>query len=111
MAMVVNRFEVWLIDLNPVIGSEISKTRPCLVISPNEVNEFLGTITIAAITSVIRPYYPHRVECAFQNKNGQIALDHIRSLSKQRLIKKLGVMDEKTCRQVCKTLIELFSFE
>jgi mRNA interferase MazF len=110
MAMVIKRFDVWLVDLNPVIGSEINKTRPCLVISPNEVNGLLPTITIAAMTSAIKPY-PHRVDCVFQNKSGQIALDHIRSVSKLRLIKKLGVMDEKTCRKVCETLTEFFSFE
>jgi mRNA interferase MazF len=111
MAMVVKRFEVWLVDLNPVVGGEISKTRPCLVISPDEVNKVLDTVIIAAMTSVIRHHYPHRVNCTFQNKNGQIALDHIRSISKLRLIKKLGLMDEKTCRQVCETLKEFFSFE
>jgi mRNA interferase MazF len=110
MAMVIKRFDVWLVDLNPVIGSEISKTRPCLIISPNEVNSLLATVTIAAMTSANKPY-PHRVKCLFQNKAGQIALDHIRSVSKLRLIKKLGVMDDKTSRQVCETLIEFFSFE
>jgi len=108
--MVVKRFDVWLVDLNPVIGSEISKTWPCLVISPNEVNGLLATVTVAAMTSATRPY-PHRVICTFENKNGQIALDHIRSVSKLRLIKKLGMMDEKTCRKVCETLTEFFSFE
>lgn len=108
--MVIKRFDVWLVDLNPVIGSEISKTRPCVVISPNEVNGLLATVTVAAMTSAIKPY-PHRVACTFQNKNGQIALDHIRSVSKLRLIKRLGVMDEKTCRKVCETLTEFFSFE
>lgn len=110
MAVVIKRFDVWLVDLNPVVGNEINKTRPCLVISPNETNDELGTVTIAAMTSVIRTY-PHRINCTFQNKNGQIALDHIRSISKQRLVKKLGMMDEKICRQVCETLIEFFSFE
>jgi mRNA interferase MazF len=108
--MVIKHFEVWLVDLNPVVGGEISKTRPCLVISPNEVNGPLTTVTIAAMTSAIKPY-PHRVNCTFQHKTGQIALDHIRSVSKLRLIKKLGVMDEKTCKQVCETLMEFFSFE
>ena len=108
--MVVNRFEVWLVDLNPVVGSEISKTRPCIVISPNEVNKLLATVTIAAMTSANKPY-PHRVSCTFQNTKGQIALDHIRSVSKLRLIKKLGVMDEKTCKQVCQILTDFFSFE
>ena len=110
MAMVIKRFEVWLVDLNPVVGSEISKARPCLVISPNEVNGLLATVTIAAMTSAIKPF-PHRINCTFENKTGQIALDHIRSVSKLRLIKKLGVMDEKTCRNVCERLTEFFSFE
>ena|ERR1700744_5144831 len=110
MAMVVKRFDVWLVNLDPVIGSEISKTRPCLVISPNEINGLLSTVTIAAMTSANKPY-PHRVNCIFQQKQGQIALDHIRSISKMRLIKKIGTMDEKTCRQVCETLAEMFSFE
>jgi mRNA interferase MazF len=108
--MVVKRFEVWLVDLNPVVGSEISKIRPCLIVSPNEVNEILATVTIAAMTTVRRSY-PHRINCTFQNKSGQIALDHIRSISKLRLIKKLGGMDEKTCREVCETLRQFFSFE
>ena len=108
--MVAKRFEVWLIDLNPVVGSEISKTRPCIVISPNEVNKALATVTIAAMTSASKPY-PNRVDCTFQNKSGQIALDQIRSVSKLRLIKKLGIMDEKICKQVCETLTQFFSFE
>jgi mRNA interferase MazF len=110
MAMVTKRFDVWLIDLNPVIGSEISKIRPCLIISPDEVNGFLNTVTIAAMTSANKPY-PHRVNCIFQHKNGQIALDHVRSISKLRLIKRLGVMDEKTSKHVCETLTQMFSFE
>jgi len=110
MAMVVKRFDIWLVNLDPVVGSEISKTRPCLVISPNEINGLLNTITVAAMTSANKPY-PHRVSCVFQHKQGQIALDHIRSISKMRLIKKIGVMDEKTSRQVCETLTEMFSFE
>jgi mRNA interferase MazF len=108
--MVIKRFEVWLVNLNPVIGNEISKTRPCIIISPNEINGLLGTVTVAAMTSTVK-LYPHRINCSFQGKTGQIALDHIRSVSKQRLVKKLGIMDEKTCRQVCETLTEFFSFE
>ena len=107
--MVVKRFEVWLVDLNPVIGSEISKTRPCLIISPNEVNSSLATVTIAAMTSAIKPY-PHRVNCTFQGLDGQVALDHIRSVSKFRLIRKIGIMDDYTCIKVCDTLVEYFSF-
>jgi mRNA interferase MazF len=108
--MVIKRFDVWLVDLNPVIGSEISKTRPCLVISPDEVNGILATVTVAAMTSANKPY-PQRVNCIFQGKSGQIALDHIRSVSKLRVIKKLGMMDERACRAVCDKLVEFFSFE
>ena len=108
--MVINRFEVWLVDLNPVVGSEISKTRPCIIISPDEINGPLATVTIAAMTSAIKPY-PHRVNCIFQNKKGQIALDHIRSVSKLRLIKKLGAMDQRTCKLLCDKLMEFFSYE
>jgi len=110
MAMVVKRFDVWLVDLNPVIGSEMSKIRPCVVISPDETNGQLATVTIAAMTSAIKPY-PSRVACVFQGKKGQIALDHIRSVSKLRLIKKLGVMDQKTSRSLCDKLTEFFSYE
>jgi mRNA interferase MazF len=108
--MVVKRFDVWLVDLNPVVGSEISKTRPCIVISPDEINGLLATVTVAAMTSAIKPY-PHRIDCLFQTKKGQIALDHIRSVSKLRLIKKLGVMDQKTCKLLCEKLSEFFSYE
>ncbi|MCO5947442.1 type II toxin-antitoxin system PemK/MazF family toxin [Mucilaginibacter flavidus] len=108
--MVIKRFEIWLVDLNPVVGSEISKTRPCIIISPDEVNKLLATVTVAAMTSAIKPY-PQRVNCSFQNKTGQIALDHIRSVSKLRLIKKLGEMDEPTNRKVCQKLADFFSYE
>jgi mRNA interferase MazF len=109
MAIVIKRFEVWLVDLNPVVGSEISKTRPCVVISPDEINSLLATVTVAAMTSAEKPY-PNRVECSFQNRTGQVAFDHIRSVCKLRLVKRLGVMDEKTSRRLCDVLTELFSF-
>ena len=83
------RFEVWLVNLDPTQGSEINKTRPCVVISPDELNRYLRTVTIAALTSVGRDY-PSRVNCQFQGKAGQVALDHIRSVDKSRLVRKLG---------------------
>jgi mRNA interferase MazF len=107
--MVVKRFEVWLVNLDPTIGSEIRKTRPCLVISPDVTNEYLGTVTIAAMTSSIKTY-PTRVTCVFQKKHGQIVLDQIRSVDKIRLVKKLGVMDEKTSQVVCDLLIQFFKY-
>ena len=105
--MVVKRFEVWLINLEPTLGNEINKTRPCLVISPDVVNKHLNTITVAAMTSTIKPY-PTRVTCVFQKHPGQIALDQIRSLDKIRFVKKLGVIDKRTCGMVCDLLAELF---
>ena len=105
--MVVERFDVWLVNLEPTLGSEINKTRPCLVISPNVVNKHLNTITVAAMTSTIKPY-PTRVTCVFQKQTGQVALDQIRSVDKIRFVKKLGVMDKRTCEIVCDLLAELF---
>lgn len=107
--MVVKRFEVWLVKLDPTLGSEINKTRPCLVISPDVVNNHINTITVAALTSTIKPY-PTRVTCVFQKHQGQVALDQIRSVDKIRLIKKLGVMDRRTSEIVCDLLAELFKW-
>ena len=101
------RFEVWLVNLDPTQGSEINKTRPCVVISPDELNRYLRTVIIAALTSTARSY-PSRVDCQFQGKAGQIALDHIRSVDKSRLIRKLGVLDAATAQDVCDRLVELF---
>ena len=82
MAMVtVQRFEVWLVNLDPAQGSEINKPRPCVVLSPDEMNRYLRTVTVAALTSARRDY-PSRVDCTFQGKEGQVALDHIRSVDK-----------------------------
>ena len=104
------RFEVWLVNLDPTQGSEINKTRPCVVISPDELNRYLRTVTIAALTSSPRTY-PSRVDCEFQNKAGQVALDHIRSVDKTRLVRKLGELAEATAREVCARLAELFQYE
>ena len=111
MAMVtaVHRFEVWLVNLDPTQGSEINKTRPCMVISPDELNQFLRTVTVAALTSTQRAY-PSRVDCQFQSKAGQIALDHIRSVDKLRLVRKLGTISAATAKEVCDRLAELFQY-
>ncbi len=108
--MVVNRFEVWLVNLDPTVGSEIRKTRPCIIISPNEANKYLNTVIAAPLTSVLRNY-PTRLSCIFKRKKGQIALDQMRALDKIRLIRKLGIMDENICRKLCLLLIDFFSFE
>lgn len=110
MAVVaVQRFEVWLVNLDPTQGSEISKTRPCVVLSPDEMNRYLRTVTIAALTSARRDY-PSRVDCTFQGKEGQVALDHIRSVDKTRLVRRLGVLSDTTAQEVCDRLQELFQY-
>ena len=88
----VKRFEVYLVDLNPIRGSEIFKTRPALVVSPDEMNKFLKTVIIAPMTTKGRQF-PSRVECNFAGKEGQIALDQTRSVDKSRLVKKMGEID------------------
>lgn len=108
--MVIHRFEVWLINLDPTIGKEIKKTRPCLIISPDEANKYLDTIIGAPMTTTLRNY-PTRINCVFQKKNGQIAIDQIKALDKIRLIKKLGILNEQICKMVCETLLEYFAFE
>jgi mRNA interferase MazF len=110
MVMVVRRFEVWLVNLDPAIGKEIKKTRPCLIVSPDEANKYLETIVLAPMTTIIRNY-PTRIHCVFQRKTGQVAIDQIRSLDKRRLVKKLGTLNEEVCKIVCKTLLEYFAFE
>ena len=103
------RFDVYLINLDPTIGKEIKKTRPCLIISPDEMNDYISTVIVAPMTSRIRDY-PTRVTCIFQGTRGQIVLDQIRTVDKARLIKHLGVIDEKSQYELIRILQEMFSF-
>lgn len=106
--MDVKRFEVYLVNLDPTIGSEIQKTRPCLVVSPDEMNRHIATVMVAPMTTKGRPY-PTRVPCQFQGKDGQIVLDQLRTVDKVRLVKRLGEMDEETQRAVVDVLAEIFA--
>ena len=106
--MVINRFDVYLINLDPTIGSEIHKTRPCLVVSPDEVNHNLRTAIVAPMTSRGRPY-PSRVGCRFKGKQGQVALDQIRAVDRARLVKRLGRLDGPTSTLVLDVLQEMFA--
>lgn len=108
MAMVVKRFDVYLINLDPTLGVEIKQTRPCLVISPDEMNRHINTVIIAPMTTKGRAY-PSRVDCKFQGKQGQVVLDQIRTVDKVRLVKKLGRVDAKTQSEVLAILNEMFS--
>ena len=107
--MVVKRFDIYLVNLDPTIGSEIQKTRPCLVISPDEMNCNIQTVIIAPMTSAQKDY-PTRVSCTFRKKEGQIVLDQIRTIDKTRLIKKLGAIDSRAQLDIISILQRLFAF-
>jgi len=106
--MVVKRFEVYLINLDPTLGSEIQKTRPCLVVSPDEMNRYISTVIIAPMTTKGRDY-PSRVNCRFQGKDGQIVLDQLRTVDKTRLVKCLGKISAETQKKALIVLAEMFA--
>jgi len=106
--MGINRFDVFLVNLDPTVGHEIQKTRPCLVISPNEMNYHISTVIVAPMTTK-GTQYPTRITCSFQGKKGQIVLDQIRTIDKNRLVKKLGVISKKTQSKILSLLQELFA--
>lgn len=106
--MEVNRFEVYLINLDPTVGSEIRKKRPCLVVSPDEMNHNIRTVIVAPMTTKGQPY-PTRVECRFRGKLGQVVLDQIRTVDKVRLVRKLGRLDTRAAERVLAVLEEMFA--
>lgn len=108
MGLVINRFDIYLVDLDPTIGSEIQKTRPCLVISPDEMNHHIATVIVAPMTTKGNNY-PTRVPCQFDGKERQIVLDQIRTIDKRRFIKKIGKINPIEQQQVLAVLAELFS--
>lgn len=106
--MVVKRFQVYLVNLDPTVGSEIKKMRPCLIISPDEMNRWIATVIVAPMTTGGRPY-PTRVACKFQGKDGQVVLDQIRTVDKSRLVRRLGTIKEPTQEDVLSTLAKIFA--
>jgi len=106
--MVVKRFDVYLVNLDPTVGSEIQKTRPCLVISPDEMNRHIATVIVAPMTSQGQAY-PTRVPCQFQGKAGQVVLDQLRTVDKTRLVKRLGRVSATVQIQVLTLLAEMFA--
>jgi mRNA interferase MazF len=108
MAMVIERFQVFLVQLDPATGAETAKTRPCTVVSPNELNDAVATVIIAPMTTIQRGW-PTRVSVTFQGKTGEIALDQIRAVDKSRLVKRLGKLDTTTADAVLDTLGEMFA--
>lgn len=108
MGVVAKRFDVFLVNLDPTIGNEIQKTRPCVVISPDEMNRYIATVIVAPMTTKGR-IYPTRVICQFQGKDGQIVLDQIRTVDKTRLVKKIGQIGQNEQKVVLDTLAEMFA--
>ena len=104
----VKRFEVYLVSLDPTVGREIRKTRPCLIVSPDEMNRHIGTVIVAPMTTRGRPY-PTRVPCRFQEKDGQVVLDQLRSVDQRRLARKLGRIDPRAGNAVLAALAEIFA--
>ncbi len=108
MGMVASRFEVYLVRLDPTEGHELRKTRPCLIISPDEMNRHIATVIVAPMTTKGRSY-PTRIPVRFQRKTGEIVLDQIRTVDKNRLIKRLGKINEATGQKVLALLAEMFA--
>jgi mRNA interferase MazF len=108
MGVEMKRFDVYLVALDPTLGSEIKKTRPCVIISPDEMNRHINTLIIAPMTTKGRDY-PSRVSCQFQKKRGQIVLDQLRTVDKVRLVKRLGRIGPSFQGLVLDVLVEMFA--
>jgi len=108
MGVGLKRFDVYRVRLDPTVGSEIQKSRPCLIVSPDEMNRRLRTVIIAPMTTGGHPY-PTRVACTFGGKSGQVALDQIRTVDKTRLVQHLGELDDVTGRRVLNILTRMFA--
>jgi len=108
MGVVISRFDVYLVNLDPTVGAEIQKTRPCVIVSPDEMNRHIPTVLIAPLTSKGQ-VYPTRVECRFKGKKGQVVLDQIRAVDRKRLVKSLGHLDAKSATRILEVLQEMFA--
>lgn len=101
------RGEVHLVSLDPARGGEIRKTRPCLIVSPDDLNEHLGTYIVAPMTTGGHPY-PFRVACRFAERNGYVVLDQLRTVDRSRLVRRLGRLGAATLESTLETLREMF---
>lgn len=104
----IERGGVYLVALDPTRGSEIRKTRPCVVVSPDELNAHLRTIIVAPMTTKGQPY-PWRVTCRFRNKSGTVAVDQLRTVDRERLVKRLGALSDETMAEVLQRLTDFFA--
>jgi len=108
MALVVSRFDIYLVSLDPTQGHEIRKTRPCVVISPDEMNHNIGTVIVVPMTTKGR-VYPSRIPLTFRRKKGQLVLDQVRTVDKTRLVRRLGKLDANTAAKTLAVLQEMFA--
>ena len=108
MGMVIKRFDVCLVNLDSTVGSEIQKTRPCVVVSPDEMNRYLATVIIAPMTTRGRAY-PTRIACVFEGRAGHVVLDQLRTVDKIRLVKRLGQLSDSEQVEILKALGDLFA--
>lgn len=108
MGMAVSRFEVYLVKLDPTVGSEIQKTRPCVIISPDEMNRHLRTVIVAPMTTKGRAY-PTRIPCRFRGKAGQVVLDQLRTVDTTRFVRRLGLLDKAAQATLLQILAEMFA--
>lgn len=104
--MVIQQYDIFLVNLNPTIGHEMNKTRPCIVLSPNEMNANISTVILAPMTTKSHPY-PTRIPLKFKGKHGWIVLDQIRTVDKARLVKKLGVLEDRVVHHTKSVLQEM----
>lgn len=104
----VARGDVWMVALDPTVGSEIEKTRPCVILSPPEMHDYLRTVTVAPMTTGSRPA-PFRVPVTFQRKTGLILLDQLRTVDKSRLVKRAGGLSDRIVEDTLRTLREVFA--
>jgi len=106
--MEVKRFDVYLVDLAHTVGSEVRRASPCVVISPDEMNRWIRTVIVVPMTTKGQPY-PTRLPCEFQEKDGHVVLDQIRTVDKSRLVRRLGQLSKPTQKEVFATLAEMFA--
>ena len=104
----VSRFDVYLVNLDPTVGRKIKKTRPCVIVSPDEMNRYVRTVIVAPMSTKGRSY-PTRVSCRFQRRDGQVVLDQFRTVDKTRLVRRLGRLDGRTQPKVLAGLAEMFA--
>jgi len=107
--MVVQRFEIWWVNLDPTVGSEVKKIRPCLIVSPNEVNQYLNTVTVIPLTSTLK-LYPTRLNCIIQGKQSQLVVDQVRSIDKIRLKSKMIDLPVEYQQPIVSMILEYFKF-